>query len=192
MRTGINVEFHPLTPDRWNAFEALFGERGACYGCWCMYWRLPSSVWSRNTKEQNKQGIKAIVESGPPPGLLAYVGDEAVGWVSLGPPEAFPHIERSRTLKRLDGKPTWSVNCFFIAKPYRNSGLMLSLLQAGIEYARSRGARLIEGYPVEPRGERVGTMDGFVGIASIFRKAGFRKVRRRVEGTVISRYQLAA
>jgi GNAT superfamily N-acetyltransferase len=186
------MEFYPLTIDRWLDFERLFGERGAYGGCWCMFWRLPASVWSRNTTAQNKQDMKAIVEAGPPPGLLAYQGGEVVGWVSVGPREAFPRIERSRTLKRLDDQPTWSVNCFFVAMPYRASGLMLELLKAAIEYARRQGAAVIEGYPLEPlRGERVGTMEGYVGIASIFRKAGFRKVRRRIRGRVISRYQLA-
>jgi GNAT superfamily N-acetyltransferase len=177
--------------ERWADFERLFGERGAYGGCWCMFWRMPSSTWSRSTKERNKQGMKAIAQSGPPPGLLAYLGDEAVGWVSVGPREAFPRIERSRTLKRLDDRPTWSVNCFFVAKPHRGKSLMLELLKAAVEYARSQGAAIIEGYPREPRGSRVGTMEGYRGIASVFREAGFRKVRRRVQGKFISRYQLS-
>lgn len=189
--TDCLYAFHPLTPDRWTDFEALFGERGAYGGCWCLFWRMPASAWNHSTKEQNKQGMKAIVESGPPPGLLAYTSEEAVGWVSVGPRQAFPRIERSRTLKPIDDRPTWSVNCFFIAKPFRGQGLMLALLQAAIEYARSHGAALIEGYPREPGEERLGAMEGFKGIASVFRQAGFRLVTREVGGKEISRYQLA-
>jgi len=190
MTASTHFEFHPLTADRWQDFEVLFGERGAYGGCWCMFWRLPSTVWNGNTKEQNREGIKAAVKSGSPPGLLAYAGNEAVGWVSVGPREAFPRIERSRTLKRLDERPTWSINCFFIAKPYRGTGLMLELLKVAIDYTRDQGARVIEGYPLEPHDRRVGTMEGYVGFASVFRKAGFRKVRRQVQGKAISRYQL--
>lgn len=182
---------YPLTPDRWPDFETLFGQCGAYGGCWCMFWRMPASAWNHSTREQNKEGIKAIVESGPPPGLLAYARDVAVGWVSVGPREAFPRIERSRTLKRLDEQPTWSVNCFFIAEPYRGQGLMLALLQAAVAYARDHGAALIEGYPREPGDERLGAMQGYVGIASVFRQAGFRLATREVGGKEISRYQLA-
>jgi GNAT superfamily N-acetyltransferase len=185
------VEIHPLTSDRWPDFETLFGERGAYGGCWCMFWRMPAAAWNHTTSERNKEGIQTIVGSGPPPGLLAYDGDQAVGWVSVGPREAFPRIERSRTLKRVDDRPTWSVNCFFIAEPYRGQGLMLALLQAAIEYARSQGATLIEGYPREPGDERLGTMQGYKGIASVFRQAGFRLTTCEVGGKEISRYQLA-
>ena len=189
---NLMLECHPLTPDRWHDFEMLFGERGAYGGCWCMFWRMPASAWNQATKEQNKQGIEAIVASGPPPGLLAYAGDQAVGWVSVGPREAFPRLERSRTLKRLDERPTWSVNCFFIARPYRGQGLMLVLLQAAVDYARSQGAAVIEGYPAEPgEDKRLGTMEGYVGIASVFRQAGFRLATRQVGGKELSRYQLA-
>lgn len=184
------IACHLLTPDRWQDFESLFGESGAYGGCWCMFWRVPASVWSHATKEQNKAGIRTIVAAGPPPGLLAYDGDQAVGWVSVGPREAFPRLERSRTLKPIDNRPTWSVNCFFVAKTHRGQGLMLALLQAAIEYSRSQGATVIEGYPREPGDKRLAAMEGFKGIATVFRQAGFRLVTREAAGNEISRYQL--
>ncbi len=180
----------PLTPARWPDLETLFGERGAYGGCWCMYWRLRASEWSRSTKAANQAGLRARVRTGPPPGLIAYVDGAPAGWVSVGPREDFPRIERSRTLVRIDERPTWSVNCFFVAAQSRGKGLMQALLEAAVAHAQAHGAEIVEGYPRNPRRHPVGTMEGYVGISSVFRRAGFRKRRRRVGGRDIYRYQL--
>lgn len=185
---GLMIE--PLTPARWPDLEALFGERGAYGGCWCMYWRLRASDWSRSTKATNQAGLRALVRAGPPPGLIAYVDGVPAGWVSVGPREAFPRIERSRTLVRVDERLTWSVNCFFVAAPNRGTGLMQALLEAAVAHAQAHGAEIVEGYPRNPRREPVGTMEGYVGISSVFQRAGFRKRRRRIRGRDVYRYQL--
>jgi GNAT superfamily N-acetyltransferase len=190
MTVHLKPVCHPLTPDRRKDFERLFGERGAYGGCWCMFWRMRSSEWRNTTREENKRGIRRIVRSGPPPGLLAYIQDDVAGWVSVGPRETFPLIERSRVRPRLSDKPTWSINCFFIDPRFRGTGLMRELLRAAVAHAREGGARLIEAYPLEPEGGRAGTMDGYVGIASVFRKAGFRKVRPPVGTAIRGRYIL--
>jgi len=187
-KSGLVIE--PLTPERWPDLEALFGERGAYGGCWCMYWRLRSSEWSRSTKAANKAGLRALTRRGPPPGLIACVDGAPAGWVSVGPREAFARIERSRTLVRIDERPTWSVNCFFVAAAHRGTGLMQALLEAAVAHARAQGAEVVEGYPRDPRRQPVGTMEGYVGISSVFRQAGFRKRRRRVGGRDVYRYQL--
>ena len=117
------------------------------------------------------------MDSDRPPGILAYADDEPVSWVSIGPREGFPALERSRLFKRVDDRPVWSIVCFFIAKPYRRQGLMVALLQGAVAYAASQGTRIVEGYPVDPGDERVdGGSSGFVGLASAFRKAGFVEV----------------
>jgi GNAT superfamily N-acetyltransferase len=86
----------------------------------------------------------------------------------------------SRILKPVDDRPVWSVVCFFVAKPYRRRGLSTQLLDEAAKYARKRGARIVEGYPVEPKTE-TRSPDVFVwpGLASAFRKAGFEEVARR-------------
>ena len=81
----LNLEFHPLTPQRWSDFETLFGERGACGGCWCMLWRLTRKEFERQKGEANRRAMQAIVESGEKPGLLAYSGKQAVAWCSVAP-----------------------------------------------------------------------------------------------------------
>ncbi len=185
------LEFHPLTPDRWMDLETLF-ERHRNRTCWCMWWRLPRSEFARQLGEANKRAFKAIVESGEVPGVLAYEGGKPVGWCSIGPRESFPALERSWVLKRVDDEPVWSIVCFFIARPFRRQGLMGGLLRAATEYARERGARIVEGYPVEPKGARLSGSQGFMGIASAFREAGFVEILRRSESRPIMRHFMQA
>jgi len=168
------LQFHPVTPDRWPDLERLFGPRGASSGCWCMWWRLARAEFDRQTADGHRMGLKGLVDAGRPPGILAYAGDEPVAWVSLGPREEYAALERSRLLKRVDDQPVWSIVCFFVAKPYRRQGLMVELLRGATAYAASQGAKILEGYPVDPADERVsGGSTGYVGLASAFRKAGF-------------------
>jgi len=182
-----SLELHPVTPDRWRDLETLFGPEGADGGCWCMWFRLRRRDFDRNSGEQNKQAMRGIVDSGEVPGLLAYAGGEPVGWVSLGPREKFPHLEHSRKLKRVDDEPVWSIVCFVVDKRLRGQGLMTKLLSAAIDYARERGATIVEAYPVELKGGLTG-YSGYTGIASTFRKAGFVEVARRSERQPVMRY----
>lgn len=191
IQTGLaplaGLEFRPVTPERWPDFERLFGERGAYAGCWCMWWRLTRSQFAEQTGEANRRAMKAIVDSGEVPGILAYADGEPAGWCSLAPRERFASLERSRTLKRVDDQPVWSVVCFFVARPYRRRGLMAGLLAAAIEYAKDNGARMIEGYPIEPKAAGLSRFDGYTGVVSAFRQAGFVEVQRRSEGRPIMR-----
>ena len=75
----------PVTPDLWPAFEELFGKQGACYGCWCTYFRQPPAARRDNDHMRNKDLIRARIEAGPPPGLLAFEDGKAVGWMQIGP-----------------------------------------------------------------------------------------------------------
>jgi hypothetical protein len=45
----------PVTPDRWDDFEKLFGKSGACAGCWCMWWRLPPAQWTEQKATETKR-----------------------------------------------------------------------------------------------------------------------------------------
>jgi GNAT superfamily N-acetyltransferase len=182
-----DLEIHPVSPERWRDLETLFGPEGADGGCWCMWFRLRRRDFGRSSGEQNRQAMKDIVDSGEAPGLLAYAGGEPVGWVSLSPREKLPHLEHSRKLKRVDDQPVWSIVCFVVDGRFRRRGLMTKLLQAAIDYARQRGAKIVEAYPVEPRG-RLADGAGYTGIASVFRKAGFVEVLRRVKHQPIMRY----
>ena len=187
----MSILFRPATPDRWKDLEKLFGERGACGGCWCMVWRLPRKKWEEGKGAANKRALKKIVSGGDlPPGIIGYVNGEPIAWCAVAPREVYPALERSRVLKPVDDKPVWSVSCLFVLKPYRRKGVSVRMLEAAAAFARSNGARIVEGYPVEPSSER--TPDPFIwtGTASAFRKAGFREVARRSATRPIMRRDL--
>ena len=121
---------------------------------------------------------------------MAYAEGEPVGWCSVAPRRDFSALERSRILKPVDDQPVWSVVCFFVAKPSRRKGVTHQLLTAAVEYARDKGAKIIEGYPVEPKTGSVPEVFVFTGLAPAFRKAGFVQVARRSETRPIMRYTI--
>jgi len=179
----------PLSPDRWDDFEQLFGPRGACAGCWCMYWKLPRKDFTAGQGDQNRLAQKEIVASGRTPGLLAYVDGIPAGWVAVEPRENYPVLNNSRILKPLDETPVWSVTCFYVAKKYRSQGLTVALLKAAIEHVEKHGGRVVEGYPVEPRaGKKMAPVFVYTGLASAFKQAGFVEAGRRSETRPIMRY----
>jgi GNAT superfamily N-acetyltransferase len=186
----LELDFQPVTPQRWADLEALFGPRGACAGCWCMYWRLRRSEFELLKGDGNRLALKEIVDSGEVPGLLAYHAGQPVGWVSVEPRPAFSALERSRILKPVDDKPVWSVVCFFVRRGYRRKGVTVNLLRAAVEYARQHGAEIVEGYPVEPKDAKAPDVFVYTGLASAFRQAGFEEVLRRSETRPIMRYTI--
>ena len=187
----LTLSFRPLTPERWPDLEKLFGERGACGGCWCMWWRLKRSQFEKQKGQPNKRALKRIVAAGQVPGLLGYAGAEPIAWCALAPREIYPVLECSRILRRVDERPVWSVVCFFVARPFRRKGVTVELLRAAVRYATKRGARIVEGYPVEPRKGSIPGAFAWTGVASAFRQAGFVEVLRRSETRPIMRYSAA-
>jgi GNAT superfamily N-acetyltransferase len=155
-----------------------------------MWWRVKRSEFIQQKGAGNRQAFKDLVSAGVPTGILAYSGEMPVGWCAIGPREAYPALERSRVLKRVDDLPVWSVTCFFIAKPHRRKGLSVQLLRAAVEYARVRGASIVEGYPEDPGEGDQPAPFMFTGLASAFRKAGFKEVLRRSKKRPIMRYFL--
>ncbi len=185
--TRVDVEFVSLDPNRWPDLVRLFGERGACGGCWCMWWRSPAADFEANKGEANRRAFHAIVESGLKPGILALVDGEPAGWCAVAPRADLPRLARSRILRPVDDQPVWSITCFFVARPFRRRGLSVRLLEAAVAHAAERGASVVEGYPVEPRTDSVPDAFAWYGLASAFRAAGFEEVARRSETRPIMR-----
>jgi len=180
-------EFHPLTADHWEELVKLFEHHGNPGYCWCMLWRLRSSAYHPLRPEERKGALHALVERDTPTGVLGYIDGQPVGWCSVAPRESYDRLENSKALARLDDAPVWSVVCFFIARRMRHQGFSLQLLQAAVGYATSRGARIIEGYPVE-----AGQSYQFMGAPAIFRKAGFSEAGRAPNGRSVVRYIVPA
>jgi GNAT superfamily N-acetyltransferase len=186
----ISLDFKPLTKEIWPDFEELFGPRGAYGGCWCMWWRLTRKEFEQGQGEGNRMAMKSIVDSGEIPGILAYHNGKPVGWCSVAPRERYGTLERSRVLKRLDDKEVWSIVCFHIAKNFRNKGVALQLIRAAIDYVRNVGGKIVEAYPTQPRTQILPPVSSYMGIPSMFAKAGFEECSRPSKSKVIMRYYM--
>ena len=172
------MEVRPATPDRWPDVRIIMAggadpddERG----CWCQAPRgrvrgkaFDSSARPRALREQ--------LAKNPPAGLLAYVDGEVAGWVGFAPRPLLPRLERSRTIPKLDDIPVWAVVCFRIRVGFRRRGVATELLAGLVEYARDHGAPGLEAYPIDAAGQRLDPGFSFVGLVSMFDKAGFETV----------------
>jgi GNAT superfamily N-acetyltransferase len=177
------LEIHPVTAARLADLATLFGQGGDPKWCWCAFNRVPAMTWANSTQESNRQVLADAVRTGArehrAPGLVAYQGSEAVGWVSLGPRDDYERIQRSVVLAPLDDKPVWSIVCFVVGKKARGQGVAHALLDAAISYARQHGATLLEAYPADTGGKRISSASAFRGTVSMFERAGFEVVARR-------------
>ena len=172
-------EFKPVTKALWPDLVQLFGERGACGGCWCMHWRLTNQEFDAGKGAVNQRALKKIIDSGEVPGLIAYRDSQPVGWCSVAPRERFSRLARARTLKPIDDKPVWSVVCLFVLKSHRKQGVSVRLLKAAADYVKSQGGKIIEGYPYDPKaGDKWADPFVYTGLVGAFKKAGFREVAR--------------
>lgn len=192
----MKLRFAPLTPDRWADFEAVFKARGCSLarGCWCMAYRvsgspppLPPGV---SRSQANRAAFRAVVEAGPPPGLIAYRGDLPVGWVSVGPREDYAKLRRSPVMKPVDDQEVWSIICFVVPAEHRGRGVAKALLQGAVAYAKEKGATLVEGYPFDRTG-RTKDENMWFGSKSMFDEAGFTEVARRKPQRPVVRLNLA-
>jgi GNAT superfamily N-acetyltransferase len=187
---GLHAELttRALRSGDWPVIESLFGANGACGGCWCMWWRVPmgGKTWDAAKGAPNRRAFRRLVESGAASGVLAFCGDEAVGWCAVGPRADFPRIERSKALARAWGDGTWSLNCLFVPARWRGCGVATALVAAAVDYARSEGAREIEAYPqaLKP-GERQPDAFVWTGVPSLFRAQGFRRLHATTRGRTL-------
>ena len=185
--TTHRIEVHPLTPARWRDLVALFETSSTTRHCWCMWFRQSNAEY-RAGGEQNRRAFQRIVRTAAaPPGVLAYIDDNPVGWCAVAPRDVYTRLARSRTLQPLDDKPVWSVTCFFIDARARRRGVGHALLRAAVALAAEHGARIVEGYPLAP-GRKLRSDEAYVGVTSLFEKAGFAEVARPSEHRAIMRY----
>ncbi len=181
------IEYKPLTKTIWHDLEDLFGEKGACGGCWCMYWRLKNKEYEQSKGEKNKLLLKAFADNHEHLGILAYDKNKAVGWCSVSPRETLKRLETSRLFKPMDETSVWSITCLYVNKAYRNKGLSADLMAKSTEYAFKNGAKCVEAYPIDPLKGKIPDVFAWVGLKGAFEKAGFKEVKRVSENRSIVR-----
>lgn len=142
--------------------------------CWCLSYRIPSKENVALSGPARGERVAALMEEGPI-GVLAYEGEEVVGWAAVAP-RAETSFARSRVIPKVDDLEVWSVWCLRVRPGYRGRGISHALLEGAVEFARSQGAPILEGYPVDNRGEKVNQTMAYVGTRELFEKAGFHKV----------------
>ena len=183
LEANPELDVQPLTGDRFTDVAALFEEGGDPKWCWCTYFRIRGQSWSNSTPKTNRTYLSKLAERDqsdhPAPGLVGYLDGQAVGWISLGPREDYDRLAYSKLLAPIDDRPVWSIVCFVVSRHHRRKGVAAALLQAGIAYARDRGARALEAYPVDTGGARISSVSAFHGTLSMFKDAGFKVVARR-------------
>ncbi len=168
----------PIESDDFPILEQLFGANGACGGCWCMYWRVPSTgnYWAAHKGVKNKHAFRRLIETSEAHGAIAFEGDDPIGWCSYGPRDSFAYLKRSRLLPEPTIEGVWSITCFFIARRARMQGVSSLLLQTACTDVRQRGARYLEGYPSSAVGGVAAAAFVHTGLPGPFLKSGFSPV----------------
>jgi GNAT superfamily N-acetyltransferase len=185
-----NLEVRSATQDRWDDVTELLGRRGSVNGCWCMFFRLEPSQRRSEWGEGNRKALRRLIDSGRPPGLVAYSDGASAGWVSLAPRQEYGRLDRSAVSKPVDDKPVWSLVCFYVAREYRGAGVARVLLQAAIRYAREQHALILEAYPVDDTLGEVPPEAAYHGLSTLLQSEGFVEVARRTPKRPVMRLNL--
>lgn len=185
------------TADRWDDVQRALTGGGDGANCQCIWPIVRNKVWADTTAAERTQMLRDEISAGPPPGVIAYVDGAAAGWIRIGPRTRQQRILNTRmivdaTPVALDDDSVWAVTCFVVRREHRGTGLNRALLQAAVDYARSSGARLVEGYPVDTAGEKQRSNDLFHGTLSTFLSAGFAETTPLKPGRALVTLELAA
>jgi GNAT superfamily N-acetyltransferase len=185
------LTFEPVTSSNWDKFAALFGDRGACANCWCMFYRLkPAEFKEGKVNDINKNRMKSLIWDQKQVGIIAIHEGQAIAWCAFAPREDYLKLENSRVHKRIDDKPVWSIPCFFIHKNYRRKGISVALLKGVLEYARKNKMGIVEAYPTIPTVEKLPDSFVWIGLFKSFERAGFKIVDHKSKSRPMVRYYL--
>ncbi len=183
------LTFEPLTQKNWGKFVELFGAKGACGNCWCMYYRLTKQDFQEGKQDNgNMNAMKALVWDNQPTGIIGFYEEQPIAWCAFAPRENYMKLEKSRVHKRIDDQPVWSVPCFFIDKNFRKQGVSVELLKSVIKYAVERGIKIIEAYPTIPTQAKLPDAFVWIGLYKSFEKAGFKIVDQTSQNRPMVRY----
>ncbi|CRK55821.1 GCN5-related N-acetyltransferase [Alloactinosynnema sp. L-07] len=140
--------------------------------CWCLSHRVDAKTNRSLLGPERGEYVKNLTRREVAPGVLAYDGDDVVGWAAVAPRVELP-FARSRKIPHVDDQPAWSVWCFRVRPGHRGRGIAHALLDGAVDFAREHGAPVLEGYPVDNKGEKVDLVMAYVGTRTLFESAGF-------------------
>ena len=168
----MGIEVRPAT--RFDDIATMVGpKRPTSNVCWCLSYRIPGAQNRALTGPARGDRVRELLQGGPP-GVLAYEGDEVVGWAAVHR-RADTSFATNRRIPHVDDVDVWSVWCIRVRTGHRGQGISHALLDGAVTFARDQGAPAIEGYPVDNEGERVDLTMAYVGTRRLFEKAGFAK-----------------
>jgi len=174
-----HVKVVPATSEHWTGIEKFFADNP----CWCQAWRMSAGAYGRSTKVElpkhiikRRSALRDQIKRSTPPGVVAYLDDQIIGWSGFGPRAEMERLVRSQTIPAVDDISVWSIVCFFVRSGYRRQGVARSLLRGAIKCARKHGAPALEAYPIDPGGKRIDATFSYVGIVSMFEQEGFQRI----------------
>jgi GNAT superfamily N-acetyltransferase len=169
----VSIEVRPAT--EFDDVATMLGPRNPESSvCWCLSHRLDAKTNRALVGPARGELVRELCGRETAPGVLAYAGDEVVGWAAVAPRSELP-FARSRKIPHVDDRPVWSVWCLRVRPGHRGQGISLPLLDGAVAYACAQGAPAVEGYPVDNRGEKVDLTMAYVGTRRLFERAGFTK-----------------
>ncbi len=173
LATSDGITVHPATHARFDDVRTMVGPKNPTSSvCWCLSHRIPAKVNRELAGQERADFVEALTRKRTKPGVLAYDGDEVVGWAAVAPRADLP-FARSTKIPHVDDQPAWSVWCIRVRPGHRGRGISHVLLEGAVTYAVQRGAPVIEGYPVDNKGEKVDLTMAYVGTRAVFEAAGF-------------------
>ena len=185
------ITFEPLTKNNWGKFLQLFGAKGACGQCWCMYYRLsPADFKEGKANDGNKLAMQELVWDKRPTGIIGFYQEQAIAWCAFAPRTDFSRLARSRVHQPIDQLPVWSIPCFFIDKKFRRLGVSVQLLKGVINHARRQGIKVLEAYSTIPTTKKLPDSFAWIGLYKSFERASFEFVDQTSKNRPMVRYYL--
>ncbi|MFD7320761.1 GNAT family N-acetyltransferase [Streptomyces sp. NPDC059875] len=140
--------------------------------CWCLSYRIPSKLNNALHGPARGEYVAELCRGATPPGVVAYDGDEPVGWAAVAP-RSDTSFARSRKIPHVDDLPVWSLWCIRVRPGHRKQGISHALIAGAVEFARAHGAPAVEAYPLDSGDAKVDMTMAYAGIRKNFERAGF-------------------
>lgn len=177
-----DIEIVEASVDRFADVKHALTGGGDGGSCWCQWWMLRNKDFQASTNDERRDLLRGDLEATPASALLAYVDGEAAGWVKVSPRPDQPRLALTRNYRQspepFDDPDVWAITCFVVRKEFRGDGLANRLLTAAVDHARTHGARVVEGYPIDTTAKKTSSNELFHGALSSFLDAGFTEVAR--------------